>query len=1117
MRNFVFTSILFFAFTNCLFSQVPFRTNTHWNLVDKNSGKKIIAEDFEKIDPLGINFFIVTHKNGKKSLVNSKGDAISEANYVDFSLVGNSYISFTAEGNYSYIQGDVIGGNWGLMDYSGKIIIEPKFHQIQYGSEDFLIVQVEGNWGNWGVIDYNGNWIEKAVYPSKSFDMRPHTTINMIDNSKVIIEKESGVWLIKDLKTKKTNQLKYDSPWGPWFVDGLAVIYLENDDSYVINSNGKIVIPKGIASFSQATGNVIIGENKSKEKIYLYTKEGKMLSQWSGTLVSRIKNGYAAIQTKEGAIIIDSTGKTTYQTKNKLDNLNDQRYFIEIESDKQHSFVESSSGRKIKLPPSTTCETIVPEMNHAILIQDIGTVNRKVGIFNLATQKMTVECKYWDIKHWTKDVYKVSFSYSESAYLNGSTNQLYFDLKPMYEAIYFRNEYEVKEKFTAKNVFDKKFKSVKKVNDSIFIADENGKKILLHAGLRKVSEEFDQIETQFGCWIVTKKGLNGVLNEKLELVVPVAFKDIKIIGEKSNPPGFESLFMVRQNKKWGLIASDGKILMDTIHFNIYNNSQLIYGDKGTTYPNREFSYIKRDGTPIPQLEGALSVQILNYSSWYIVDFKSKPSYLFNINTSKTLEIPKGMRIQRIVNSNLKTMCFYFKKDKGYGIIDENGKMIVSAKDYPEISPELSAVQFLNGKKGAVVITHEGDQLRLDKMENLTIAQYDSQNYSTEENKKWRYSLKNGKEFVLVDENLKQIGNESYLSLYQGEHFIIATNKQNKVGGIDENGKVIVPFEYDSHIFTDVWNFEVFVKNKKNYLYLKDGKLCISNLSIDEVPYYDFMDDEKTFVVRSNKKLILFEIEHEKVIMDNILDLQFDEELYYTNSEANPDGEKFMLITLESGVGLYSFASNTFLIQPQFSEIKPLYHYDSESTFLLTKNEKGYNLYDPKSKQFAFQKEAEEFLSSEKENSVFAFLVNEKIHLVHKLFDAQTFKIVPTPFGKEKLTFQYNFDLIVNENEVLDGIDILKGKKKGMILMNGTLLHPPTLDNYESEVIGGKYILVKKEGKTYIIDLNGNYIFQEGFDLIEFMLDGNLLAIGSIKKGKKYLEVELYSDGTSKKK
>jgi hypothetical protein len=831
-------------------------------------------------------------------------------------------------------------------------------------------------------------------------------------------------------------------------------------------------------------------------------------------MLNYFQDGYGALRLKDGYAIFDSTGKITYETKNTLSTIYNNHFFIETDSDKNQTLIESKSGKKFALPTGSSAETIIPSYNHIIITVNIGTPNRKCGVFDYVQQKEVVKAKFWDIRHWQNGIYRVSFSYGEHTYVNALSGKQYFNMKDEYKIYTFRGESELQHKYTGKNIFDRKFKEIQPIygNDSIFIAKENGKTLLLHAGKKKISEEYDMIDIEFNHFFVKRNQLMGVLNQQLETIVPIQYKNIKIIAETKKTPLVENLILVEGKIKKGLYDLSGKMIADTVFSHIYNSEKFVYGDKGTNYATRSFTYFSRKGEYYKDLDGATNVREFENSSWCQVYFGYSKQLLYNTSNNKIIKLPEEIRFERLVNSSMKTMHFYFKKGKKYGIMDENGKIVLNAKEYDYMCPTDSPLQFLSNKTKSIVVKAENEKLILKPESKLSVAQYTLMNYDSEFEKKWRYSLQAGKEVKLVDENLNQIGNETYLSLYEGEHFIIAFNKNGKAGAIDQSGKLIIPYEYEKHEFVDVWGYEVFVKNKKYYFYNEDGKLCFSNLSIDAFPYYDFMDDEKTVVVRSNKKYILLERENEKVILDNIISLNFDEELYYTDSDSFPDGEKLILVTLESGTGLYSLASKSFIVQPQFTEITLLNHYESESVFLLTKNEKGFNLYDPKSKQFAFETEAKEIVSIGKENTVITFLVNGKIHLVHKVFDDKTFKIIPTSFGKEKLTFKYNSDLLINEHEIIDGFEIFNGKKKGLLLMNGTLLHPPTLESHESDVYGGKYIIVRKEGKLYILDVNGNYIFQEGFDLIELMLDGNLLAIGLNIKGKKQVEFDLYSDG-----
>src|SRR5690606_30718475 len=119
--------------------------------------------------------------------------------------------------------------------------------------------------------------------------------------------------------------------------------------------------------------------------------------------------------------------------------------------------------KKYPLPKNTTAERANHEHNQVVLIENIGTQNRKCGVFDFVAQKTTVPCSFWDLKHWRDGIYKASFSYSEHAYVNGNDGQNYFDIQPGFEIKNNRGVYQLIDKFTGKPVFDDSFDHIQAI------------------------------------------------------------------------------------------------------------------------------------------------------------------------------------------------------------------------------------------------------------------------------------------------------------------------------------------------------------------------------------------------------------------------------------------------------------------------------------------------------------------------------------------------------------------------------------------------------------------------------------------------------------------------------
>lgn len=137
---------------------LKFSKDGKYGLIDF-SGKQVLDPSYDEIVSLyGIENTLVVKKDGKYGLYNSSANTkISEEIYSEVQAFGKSY-------NEGYIVKDAESGKYGLIDSSGKQILEAKYEEIKKVSGDDKYVINES--GKEKVIDSDGNVLMDSGYDS---------------------------------------------------------------------------------------------------------------------------------------------------------------------------------------------------------------------------------------------------------------------------------------------------------------------------------------------------------------------------------------------------------------------------------------------------------------------------------------------------------------------------------------------------------------------------------------------------------------------------------------------------------------------------------------------------------------------------------------------------------------------------------------------------------------------------------------------------------------------------------------------------------------------------------------------------------------------------------------
>ncbi|MDE7414248.1 MAG: WG repeat-containing protein [Muribaculaceae bacterium] len=184
----------------------------------------------------------------------------------------------------------MIGGKYGFIDKSGKLVIPAKYSVLDSFSEDLARVEIGGKWG---FVDKSGKLIIPAEY-------------NYADSFSdgLAIVKIGGKWGVIDKSGKLVIPAKYDNAGD--FSEGLADVKIGEKWGF-INKRGKLVIPAKydyVSDFSDGLARVEIGG-----KWGFIDKRGKLVipAEYDGCW--KFSDGLARVEIGGKMGFIDKSGK----------------------------------------------------------------------------------------------------------------------------------------------------------------------------------------------------------------------------------------------------------------------------------------------------------------------------------------------------------------------------------------------------------------------------------------------------------------------------------------------------------------------------------------------------------------------------------------------------------------------------------------------------------------------------------------------------------------------------------------------------------------------------------------------------------------------------------------
>lgn len=482
--------------------------------------------------------------------------------------------------------------------------------------------------------------------------------------------------------------------------------------------------------------------------------------------------------------------------------------------------------------------------------------------------------------------------------------------------VVIKNNKEKKYNYKIETISEYKY-YIYKENNQYGVIDENGN-VIIEAKYNNVIIPNPSRDI-FVCYVDEKADILNSNKEKLftkyDSVEPIKLKNVA-----STLAYEKSVFIYKQNEKFGLINFEGKVLTKSIYDTIENlqptegkflvSQNKKYGIidlKGNTILKTEYDICNSDGYYTSKDEYA--------KSGYIVGNKTNEGYrygYFNYTGKKILDL-KYNDIERVLNEDSKNLYLIVALDGKYGLYNKSKKIINN--DYQEIiyDDNVDLLLLQKNKKfgvakldGKVLIDTNCDEIEskgiylyvkssnnnkvYDSSGNIVDMNFNLSIYKTE-NEDYKISTilnNNITYYGIIDKNGNQLVENKYRYLeYLFKNYFIAVDDQGNLGVINSNGKTVVEMKYNSlqkvkeknivQAINDEKVTEIYSKELKNVLTMQDANISIQEDYIivsnqDKIMYLDNdgnIINDTAKLKKENYPKIIGDFEKEQTTIENI--------------------------------------------------------------------------------------------------------------------------------------------------------------------------------------------------------------------------------------------------------
>lgn len=270
---------------------IAVRNMTYWGIMDAK-GEIVLPFQYWTMSPHYIEGqFIVTKSSDdpQQYIIDTTGKIIETFSHDGYIMLGENRIAY--EGNYNYIIDPtgkkltekyqdiyVVGRNklaflsknnlYGIMDFNGKIIIQPKYGEIMGFSEYLAAVKVGSKWG---FVDTSFNLVIQPFVTQKEDFYFSNGLVKVKPNGKIGFMDRAGKMVLPAI---------YDHAYD--FGDGgLAPVYL-NEKFGLINKKGETVVPfEYAAALEFENGYCALGKKIGDDVLFaIVNDKGKILTDF---------------------------------------------------------------------------------------------------------------------------------------------------------------------------------------------------------------------------------------------------------------------------------------------------------------------------------------------------------------------------------------------------------------------------------------------------------------------------------------------------------------------------------------------------------------------------------------------------------------------------------------------------------------------------------------------------------------------------------------------------------------------------------------------------------------------------------------------------------------------
>ncbi len=399
---------------------------------------------------------------------------------------------------------------------------------------------------------------------------------------------------------------------------------------------------------------------------------------------------------------------------------------------------------------------------------------------------------------------------------------------------------------TSNIIIDAKYDDVKIPNpeNPIFVCYQDGKTVILNEQKQEILTEYENIEP-----IQLKNITSDLMYEKsvFKYQKDGKFGLVNFEGKKITNPIYESIeglpykegeLLIKKDGKFGVINIKGNELIkneyDSISVDGYYSPDNGYKYAGyivsnTTNEGYRYGYLnyKRKLLLKPEYNQlSRFIDINDDENAYIL--ASKNGRYGVLKNEEQLITNEYQSIEYDESNNI----FTIELSKKYGVSNLEGKIIVPA-EYKQI--DITGIYlYARNDQGVTVYNTDGTQANIDT--NIAILNTSNEKYRI------RIDNKDGTKYGVIGKNGEQIIEEQYNYIeYLYDNYFIASNRNSKLGIIDDKNNIKVEIENDSLQKidgTDVVEATIANGNIKR-LYSKDmTKICeMSNANIENKNEY----------------------------------------------------------------------------------------------------------------------------------------------------------------------------------------------------------------------------------------------------------------------------------------